>query len=92
MTWLAEEMRTLPKALYVPLGPAVSEAVEHVAAQQGLPTTQVLSGLPHPSGANAERIAFFLGRKRREDLSAKVEPDRLLRARAVLREKVSALT
>lgn len=92
MTWLAEEMTMLPKALYVPLGPAVSEAVEYVATQQGLPATQILSGLPHPSGANAERIAFFLGRKRREDLSTKVEPDRLLRARAVLREKISGLS
>ena len=31
---------------------------------QGLmPAAQMLSGLPHPSGANSERIQYFLGRK-----------------------------
>jgi len=48
-------------------------------------------GLPHPSGANAERIAFFLERKRREDLSAKVDPVKLVAARTALVEKVSQL-
>ena len=41
-----------------------------------LSAARVLSGLPHPSGANAERIAFFLGRKKREDVSSKVDADR----------------
>jgi hypothetical protein len=31
----------------------------------------VLVGLPHPSGANAERIAFFLGRKAQHALSGR---------------------
>lgn len=55
------------------------------------PAEQVLSGLPHPSGANAERIAFFLGRKARGDLSVKVAPDRLIAARNALVEKMSKL-
>lgn len=32
---------------------------------------QVLGGLPHPAGANAERIAYFLGNKPKEALSVK---------------------
>ncbi len=31
----------------------------------------LLPQIPHPSGANAERIAYFLGKKKKEDLSAK---------------------
>lgn len=91
MKWFAEEMRALPNAVFVPLGPVASEAVEFVAAQVGLDRRQVLSGLPHPSGANAERIAFFLGRKRREELSSKVNPDKLLAAWKALTDKVSGL-
>lgn len=90
MRWFALEMKSLPEAIYVPLGPAVAAGVDAVAKGLGQ-RERVLSGLPHPSGANAERIAFFLGRKNREDLSSKVEPIRLLAARAQLETKVSAL-
>ncbi len=91
MRWFAEEMSALPHAVFVPLGPVATEAVEVVARQVRLDRRQVLAGLPHPSGANAERIAFFLGRKRREDLSSKVAPEKLLAARTALTEKVSEL-
>ena len=84
------EMADLSKAIFIPLGPKVTEAVETAAKQLGLSTERILSGLPHPSGANAERIAFFLGRKAREDVSRKVDPERLLLARASLAEKVAA--
>jgi hypothetical protein len=76
MQWFATEMAALPNAVFVPLGPKVTEAVEAAAKHLGLGTERVLSGLPHPSGANAERIAFFLGRKRREDISSKVNAER----------------
>lgn len=91
MNWFAAELATLPKAVFVPLGPKVAEAVETVARQAGLACERVLTGLPHPSGANAERIAFFLGRKPRDELSRKVEPERLIAARTSLEAKVSAL-
>jgi len=51
----------------------------------------VLSGLPHPSGANAERIAFFLGRKPKEALSTKVRPEQVIAARTELKAKVAKL-
>jgi hypothetical protein len=57
--WFATELTALRDAIFVPLGPKVAEAVELVAREVGLNRDQVLSGLPHPSGANAERIAFF---------------------------------
>jgi hypothetical protein len=91
MKWFAAEVAALPNAIFVPLGPKVSEAVEAVARYAGLDSNRVLSGLPHPSGANSERIAFFLGRKRCEELSSKVEPERLIVARASLESKIAAL-
>jgi hypothetical protein len=89
MQWFAKEMAMLPNAIFIPLGPKVTEAVEVVAVHLGLSTNRVLSGLPHPSGANAERIAFFLGRKNRADVSLKVDADRLVAARASLDTKIA---
>ncbi|PPQ36679.1 Uracil DNA glycosylase superfamily protein [Rhodoblastus acidophilus] len=90
MQWFATEMEALPNAVFVPLGPKVTEAVEVVASKLGIGSARILSGLPHPSGANAERIAFFLGRKKRADVSAKVDADRLLACRAELETKIGS--
>ena len=75
--WFAAECRALPRALFVPLGPAALWACQRQVTAGGLREAQVLQGLPHPSGANAERIAYFLGRKPRHLLSSKTQPDRL---------------
>ncbi len=91
MKWFSAEASMLSQAIFVPLGPKVAEAIELATSEAGIDRNRILSGLPHPSGANAERIAFFLGRKARQDLSPKVEPDRLLAARAALEARVAAL-
>ena len=87
-SYLAAEMRALPNALYVPLGPKVTAAVEYAAGRVGLNLSQVLSGLPHPSGANAERIAYFLGEKPRDALSSRTNPALLDSARETLTGKL----
>ena len=89
LQWFTSEMTQLSKAVFIPLGPKVSAAVEAAAKSLGLSTERILSGLPHPSGANAERIAFFLGRKNRADISSKVDPERLLAARASLNARIA---
>lgn len=85
----AREIAALPEAVVVPLGPRVGEAVQALAGAGAVDPDRVLLGLPHPSGANAERIAFFLGRKPRERLSGKVDADAILRARATLEAKLA---
>ena len=89
--WFAEEAAVLSDAVFVPLGPAVAEALESLKATGKLDPARVLAGLPHPSGANAERIAYFVGRKRGESLSTKTDPNKLDRARAALIAHVSRL-
>ncbi|MFB9353163.1 hypothetical protein ACFFUA_38205, partial [Streptomyces heliomycini] len=89
---LLEEIRALPDNLFLPLGPRVSEVFQLLVNQGALSQDQVLDGMPHPSGANAERIAYFLERKPREALSNKVNPDTIDRARGGLLAKVSALS
>lgn len=91
-THLAEEVRTLSmKCIYVPLGPKVTEVLQYLQRTGLLKPEQLLDGLPHPSGANAERISYFLGKKSRAALSTKTNPDVLDHAKTVLIQKISAL-
>jgi hypothetical protein len=87
----AKEVATLPDAVFVPLGDKVAEALYFLADQGLVPRKRILDGLPHPSGANAERIAYFLGRKDRKALSAKTSPDKLDEAKEKLLRRVRAL-
>lgn len=81
----------LPSAVFIPLGPVPSRVLAWLASQGALSTRRVLDGLPHPSGANAERIAYFLGRKDRASLSSKTDPAKLDLARERLRSAIAAL-
>ena len=89
--WFGSELASLRNALIVPLGPKVAGAVEAVAREIDFDTRRVLAGLPHPSGANAERIQFFLERKPRERLSSKVNPASIVAARTSLITRVTSL-
>ncbi|PZS47367.1 hypothetical protein [Stenotrophomonas maltophilia] len=86
--WLADEVRQLPSALWVPLGREPKAVLRSFAAQGLIKGECLLDGLPHPSGANAERIAYFLRRKLRENLSSKTNADTIDTARAHLVLKV----
>lgn len=92
MTHFAEDARALPNAVFVPLGDKVAEALYFLAGQGLMDSSRILSGLPHPSGANAERIAYFLGRKQSNALSVKTNAQKLDQARADMISKVMALS
>jgi hypothetical protein len=70
-----EECRLLPNALFVPLGSAAMEGCRIAVDAGALQKTHILCGIPHPSGANAERIAYFLERKAKSALSGKTRAD-----------------
>ena len=77
--------------VYVPLGPKVSEALNYLSQQGLINASQILDGMPHPSGANAERIAYFLGRKPKAALSSKTNGDKIDQEKRELLKKVAAL-
>lgn len=81
LRWLREEVELLSEAFWVPLGKEPSSVLTDCIARGELKAERVLGGMPHPSGANAERIAYFLGAKARKDLSAKTNPDLIDAAR-----------
>ena len=90
-THLAAEARALPDAVWLPLGPKALAAAHHLVRLGALDRDQILEGLPHPSGANGERIAYFLGRKAETALSAKTRPAPIDAARQVLRAQLTRL-
>jgi hypothetical protein len=90
-THLAEEARLLPTALWLPLGPKADSAVRHLARAGEIDGGRILSGMPHPSGANAERVAVFLGRKAAALASTKTNPATLLSAFSSLNDQVARL-
>lgn len=85
----AAELEHLPSALLVPLGGKVAEVLGQLADEGRIDRARILDGLQHPSGSNAERIAYQLGRKPRAQLSTKVNAAKIDAASAALRAKIS---
>jgi hypothetical protein len=86
-----QDVKELPRAVYVPLGDKVTEALYFLADRGLLNRQQILDGLPHPSGANTERIAYFLGNKERSALSVKTNAAKLDQLKSAILEKVGRL-
>ncbi|OTG79531.1 hypothetical protein B9T33_12150 [Acinetobacter sp. ANC 5054] len=84
-------VQQLPNALYIPLGKGVDEVLNYLEHLGYLNAHQILDGFPHPSGANAERIKYFLGEKPRELLSKQTNPDQIDQAKAKILEKLKNL-
>lgn len=86
----ARDASLTPEALFVPLGDSVAEALVWLVEEGVLKRGQILNGLPHPFGANNERIAYFLGRKSIQDLSNRTDPRKLDAARQELIGRVAS--
>lgn len=91
LDYFAHEAALLPDAVYVPLGPKVGLALAWLARRGVLIEDRILHGLPHPSGANAERIAYFLGRKEKTALSSRTNGDQIDADRQQLHARMAAL-
>ncbi|WP_313167166.1 hypothetical protein [Massilia oculi] len=91
LRYFAHEAAMLPDAVYIPMGASVGEGLDWLAAQGVLRADRILHGLPHPSGANAERVAYFLGRKDRSALSSKTNGAQLDAAREALQAQMASL-
>ncbi|WP_137175068.1 hypothetical protein [Massilia sp. HP4] len=91
MRYFAHEAALLPDALYIPMGASVGEGLDWLAGQGVLRPERILHGLPHPSGANAERVAYFLGKKDRAALSSKTNGAQIDAARLALLAQMADL-
>ena len=91
LRYFAQEAAQLPDALYIPMGASVAEGLDWLAGEGIIRRERILHGLPHPSGANAERVAYFLGRKERSVLSAKTNGPQIDAAREALLAQMAKL-
>jgi hypothetical protein len=87
----AKEVGTLENAIFLPLGPKVSDALSWLAAKGLIDKNRILDGMPHPSGANAERISYFLGRKEKSALSIKTNAVKIDHDKSLLLKKIASL-
>jgi len=92
LDYFAHEAAQLADAVFVPLGPKVGLALAWLARRGVLDGDRILQGLPHPSGANMERIAYFLGRKEKTALSSRTNGDQIDADRRLLAARMAALT
>jgi len=89
-TFLTEEVLQLRDALFVPLGYRVQEVFGYFASSGIVDARRILSGLPHPCAANAERIKYFLGSKPEVYASSYADASRIRRNCDQLMNKVAA--
>lgn len=87
----AQDIKALPKAIYLPLGDKVANGLNMLVEMGLMDKATIVEGLPHPSAANAERIAYFLGRKAKADLSAKTNPAKIDSQKAAILAKMASL-
>ena len=59
-----QELKTLKKAIIIPLGNTVSSTIEYLNNKYDLKLRCFLKGFPHPSGANARKNIQFKENKR----------------------------
>nr|WP_307728068.1 hypothetical protein [Massilia terrae] len=91
LEWFAPEAGQLRGAVFIPMGGTVGEGLDWLAARGAIDPKRILHGLPHPSGANAERVAYFLGRKDKATLSNNTNGDQLDATRAALTAQMHVL-
>ncbi|MDC1049619.1 hypothetical protein OAQ73_02345 [Candidatus Pelagibacter sp.] len=63
-----KELKTLKKAIIIPLGNTVSSTIEYLKDKYDLKLTCFLAGFPHPSGANARKNIQFKKNKKNMQL------------------------
>ena len=89
---LAQEVKALnDDVLYIPLGPKPADALMYLVNQGVLKREQILAGIPHPSGANAERIKYFCGEKNRSDLSSRTNAEQIDQSREQIQQQLNYL-
>jgi hypothetical protein len=91
LEYFAPEAAALTEAVFVPMGPKVALALHWLAGRGVIDKRRILHGLPHPSGANAERVAYFLGRKDKAALSNRTNGDQIDADRTLLLARMEAL-
>lgn len=79
------------EVLFVALGPKPEEALYYLADRGLINRKNIIAGMPHPSGANAERIKYFCEEKPFEELSSRTNGEQIDKARDNLKIQINQL-
>ena len=85
---IVKEIQTIPQALIFTLGAPCAGIFDQLIEMGLVDRKRVFNGLPHPSRANSERIAYFLNKKDPEKASIKTNPYEIFGKRDQLMEKI----
>jgi hypothetical protein len=86
-----EDARQRRDAVFLPLGDKAGRALEILGERGLISRSRIITGMPHPSTANNERIDFFLGQSKRATPSIKTNLVQIERSRDALIAKFAAL-
>lgn len=89
--FLPEMAQLSPNAVYIPFGKSVIDVLYFLSNLGYLRPEQILDGFPHPSGANAERIKYFLGEKEASKLSTATNATLINQAKIKLLTKIETI-
>lgn len=87
--YTGEDLQQLSDSLILPLGKAAAGACKLMIEKNMISENQVAFGLPHPSGANIERISYFLKTKSDNEVSNKTNTRLLKRDRDMAMRTIS---
>lgn len=89
LSYFQDETKQLQDALFLPVGTLPNNILARFVKAGHLDEDNVLLNIPHPSGANQERINYFLGKKPREALSSRTNPEKIDVSKMALMSKLS---
>ncbi len=86
--YFLEDVEKMPNAMFLALGSNVASALNWLVNSGKMDAKRVIGEIPHPSGANAERVAYFLGQK--QNPSDKVDTKKMDANKALLLKKLQS--
>lgn len=64
LNYFVNEASMLQDAIFIGLGPTVSDALTWLVSQNAINENKVLSGILHPSGNNTYRVKYLTGSRK----------------------------
>lgn len=89
--YFSKEAGQLEQAWFVPLGDTAKVGMAELVRLGVVDESRILDGLQHPSGANNERIAVFLGRKPASEASNRCNPGKIFAGRDHMIRKLASV-
>jgi hypothetical protein len=92
LAFFEAEVEALSHCLFIPLGKLPNLVLKRLSREGVVQAKNILFDIPHPSGANQERINYFLDRKERSNLSSRTNPELLDNVKRIIVGKLESFS